>query len=82
MENITCGGTRQWDTLKTVKQHKMGKRVRKYSGRELDWLKQSACTNIILRQKSHWTMNRLLNNEGQELKTGHAKGRALTGEGE
>jgi hypothetical protein len=28
--------------------------------------------------KPHWTMNRYINNEGQEWKTGHTKERALT----
>jgi hypothetical protein len=32
------------------------------------------------RQKSHQPTNRHLNNEGQEWKTGHTKGKALTGE--
>jgi hypothetical protein len=45
------------------------------------FLKYNACTDVIPRQKSHWTMCRHLNNEGQEWKTGHSKRRSVTGEG-
>jgi hypothetical protein len=54
------------------------KRMRKWHGGELHWLKHNACTGIIPTQKSHWPMNEHLNNEGQEWKAGHSKGRALT----
>jgi hypothetical protein len=50
-----------------------GKRVRKCSKGKLHWLKHNACTGVIPRQKSHRKMNRHLNSEGQELKTGHTK---------
>jgi hypothetical protein len=46
-------------------------------GRGLHWLKHSAHTGITTRQKSHWTMNRHLKNEGQAWKTGHANGKSL-----
>jgi hypothetical protein len=55
----------------------MGEKLRKYSGGGLCWLKHNACTDIIPKQKSHWPTNRHLNNEGQEWKTDHAKGRVL-----
>jgi hypothetical protein len=48
----------------------------------LNWLKYNNFTGKISRQKSHWTMNRHLKNEGQECKTGHAKQRTLMGGGE
>jgi hypothetical protein len=47
----------------------------------LRWLKHNACAGIIPRQKSHWTLNRHLNNEGQVWQTNHDKERVLTGEG-
>jgi hypothetical protein len=64
----------------TVK-HRKGEKREEVQGGGLHWLKHNACTGIITRQKSHWTMNRHLNNKGQEWKTGHAKDRALTAGG-
>jgi hypothetical protein len=76
-----CVGRRHKEThWKLLKQHSMGKRVRKCSGGGLHWLKHNACTGLIPMQKSQWTMNRHLNNKEQEWKTGHAKGRLLMGE--
>jgi hypothetical protein len=49
--------------------------VRKPSEGGLHWLKHNAS------QKSHWTMNRHLNNEGQEWETGHTKRRVLMRKG-
>jgi hypothetical protein len=47
----------------------MGERARKYNGGGLHCFKHNVCTGIISRQKFHWTMNKNLNNEGQEWKT-------------
>jgi hypothetical protein len=43
----------------------------------LDWFKHNIFTSKKPKQNPHWTMNRHLNNEGQECKTGHVKGRTL-----
>jgi hypothetical protein len=45
--------------------------------RRLGWLKYNADTDIKQTQKSHRTMNRHLNHERQQWKTGHAKEKAL-----
>jgi hypothetical protein len=46
---------------------------------DLHWLKHNACIGKIPRQKSYWTTNRHLNNEGQECKTGFVSGRVIVG---
>jgi hypothetical protein len=46
--------------------------------RGLHWFKHNACTGIISGQKSHWTINRHLNNKEQGLKTGHEVGMGYT----
>jgi hypothetical protein len=70
----------QWNTLKTIEQHRIGRGSAVEEGR-FQQLKHSTCTGVIPKQNSHWTTNRHLNNEGQEWKTGHIKGQALMGGG-
>jgi hypothetical protein len=77
---IMCVGIRHNEThWKLLNNTGWGKRVRKTSEGRLDWLKHVIFTGKRLRQNSHWTMNRHLNNEGQEHKTGCVKGRSLVG---
>jgi hypothetical protein len=59
----------------------MGERAMKCTGGRLHWHKYKAYTGVISRVKSQCTMNRHLNNEGQEWQTDHTKGSALMGEG-
>jgi hypothetical protein len=70
-----CVGTRQQNTLKTAEQLRMGEKGEELQLMGLDWLNHKISTGKVTRQKSHWTMKRDLNNEGQEYKTGHSKRR-------
>jgi hypothetical protein len=47
----------------------------------LQRLKNNECTGIIPRQKSQWTTNKHLKNEGQKWKTSHITERSLTEKG-
>jgi hypothetical protein len=65
--------------LKTVKQHRIRGKGWRSTVVGLHWHMHNPSTGIILRQKSHWSINGHLSNEGQEWKIGHAKERAQTG---
>jgi hypothetical protein len=62
-----CVGTRHKETLKMLNNTWEGQKGEEVQWRGLDWLKHNTFTDQIPRQKSHWMMNRHLNNEGQEL---------------
>jgi hypothetical protein len=72
MHHIYVGSKTQWNTLKTVEQHRMGEKGEEVQWKRIDWLKHNIFIGKTARHKSHWTMNRPLNSEGQECKTGHA----------